>query len=84
MATAPQQRVRELGPCVVLSGGPLGRRWYTARDWQQLLDACNYAKSRGQRVAEDVLRYRKTDQVRVHPAEKQYPNLTGTVWRWRG
>lgn len=81
--TAPSERVQRLGRCVVLDGGPTGGWWYTEADWKTRVEATRLAVERGQRVVDNVSRYRPTKDVRVHPDDKTYPGLVATVWRWK-
>jgi hypothetical protein len=74
---------RSVGPCVVLDGGPRHGWWYTEADWQTLVGSVRSALERGQQVVDTVTGYRPTVEAKTSPDRKQYPDLTGIVWRWR-
>lgn len=75
--SAGSERVRKLGPCVVLEGGPRNAWWYTQADW----DAMRANKAH---TSPDLQRYESAGRQLLHPNQASYPGLAGAVWRWTG
>lgn len=62
---------------VLLRGGPLSRWAFDARGWQQRRESIRAQLARGQRVVDDVLGYRRTDELQGLPTGE-----VAAVWRW--
>jgi hypothetical protein len=70
------------GGLVVCHGGPRGRRWYGAVEWEARRETAKTMDAmHGRETPSTDLRYVRTAQVWWHP---EWPGVTGTVWAWEG
>lgn len=81
---AARAKVARMGPCIVLRGGPLGNRWYTASDWTAMCKAEQWGiQEAGEQRPAILAYYRETSRHEAN-TERDLDGLTGKVWEWKG